>query len=63
MNNLSCPQCELSHIKKNGHTYYGKQNYQCLDCGRQFVADSQRVSEATKELARKLLLEQSLLFP
>jgi insertion element IS1 protein InsB len=58
MNNLRCPQCGLSHIKKNGHTYYGEQNYQCLDCRRQFVAETQRVSEATKELARKLLLER-----
>jgi hypothetical protein len=24
MNNLRCPQCELSHSKKNGHTHYGK---------------------------------------
>jgi len=23
MNNLSCPQCGLSHSKKNGHTSYG----------------------------------------
>ena len=35
MNNLSCPQCGLSHTKKNGHTHYGKQNYQCLAYGRQ----------------------------
>jgi len=29
MNNLSCPDCGLSQIKRNGHTHYGKQNYQC----------------------------------
>src|SRR5262245_45432498 len=26
MNNLRCPQCGLSHIKRNGYTHYGKQN-------------------------------------
>ncbi|MGI9104894.1 MAG: IS1/IS1595 family N-terminal zinc-binding domain-containing protein [Pyrinomonadaceae bacterium] len=34
MNNLSCPQCALSHTKRHGHTHYRKQNYRCLDCGR-----------------------------
>jgi len=58
MNNLRCPQCGVSHIKKNGHTHYGKQNHQCLECGRQFVLDSQRIDEATRELVRKLLLER-----
>ncbi|MGI8504219.1 MAG: IS1/IS1595 family N-terminal zinc-binding domain-containing protein [Hassallia sp.] len=34
MNNPSCPPCQLSHTKLNGHTHYGKQNYRCLRCGR-----------------------------
>ncbi len=58
MNNLRCPQCGVSHTKKNGHTHYGKQNHRCLDCGRQFVPDSQRIDEATRALIRKLLLER-----
>jgi transposase-like protein len=58
MNNLCCPQCGLSHSKKNGHTHYGKQNYQCLECGRQFVTDSQRIAQATRALIKKLLLER-----
>lgn len=58
MNNLHCPQCGLSHIKRNGHTSYGKQNYQCQACGRQFVEDSQEVSDEKKELIRRLLLER-----
>lgn len=58
MNNLSCPQCRLSHTKRNGHTHYGKQNYQCLNCGRQFVLDSQHIDEVTRELIKKLLLER-----
>jgi insertion element IS1 protein InsB len=56
MNDISCPQCGLSHNKKNGHTHYEKQNYQCLECGRQFVADSQRIEASTRELIKKLLL-------
>jgi len=58
MNSLPCPQCGSSHSKKNGHTHYGKQNYQCLHCGRQFVEDSQRIDQATKALIKKLLLER-----
>jgi insertion element IS1 protein InsB len=58
MNNLRCPRCSLSHIKKNGHTHYGKQNYRCLSCGRQFVAHSQHIEEATKTLLKSLLLER-----
>ncbi len=58
MNSLRCPQCGSSHSKKNGHTHYGKQNYQCLRCGRQFVEDSLRIDEVTRALIKKLLLER-----
>ena len=58
MNNLRCPQCGVSHSKRNGHTHYGKQNYQCLNCRRQFVQDSQRIDATTKAVVRKLLLER-----
>ena len=58
MNSLSCPRCRLSHTKKNGHTHYRKQNYRCTSCGRQFVRDSQRVSDDTRALAKRLLLER-----
>jgi insertion element IS1 protein InsB len=58
VNNLHCPQCGLSHIKRNGHTYYGEQNYQCKECGRQFVADSQHISEEKRALIKRLLLER-----
>ncbi len=57
-NNLTCPQCGLSHIKKNGHTYYGKQNHRCLECGRQFVIREETVSDRKKKLINKLLLER-----
>ena len=58
MNNLRCPRCQLSHIKKNGHTYYGKQNYQCLICARQFVIKNETVSPEKRELIEKLLCER-----
>jgi IS1 family transposase len=57
-NSLNCPRCQLSHIKKNGHTYYGKQNYQCLLCERQFVIRDETVSEPSKDLIKSLLLER-----
>lgn len=57
-NKLSCPRCQLSHIKRNGHTYYGKQNYQCKLCSRQFVLKSKTVSEDNRELIKSLLLER-----
>ena len=58
MNNLRCPHCGLSHIKRNGHTHYGKQNHQCLNCRRQFVEDSQRITEADRQMIKRLLLER-----
>jgi insertion element IS1 protein InsB len=58
MNSLRCPRCGLSHVKKNGHTHYRKQNYRCKSCGRQFVRDSQRVGPDTRSLVGKLLLER-----
>lgn len=58
MNNLYCPRCSLSYIKLNGHTYYGKQNYQCKRCSRQFVENSQHIGEEMKNLIKVLLLER-----
>lgn len=58
MEKIICVECLSSKVKKNGHTHYGKQNYQCLECGRQFVKDSQRVSEEKKEIINKLLMER-----
>ncbi len=33
---MKCPRCQSTHTRKNGHRR-GKQNYQCTECGRQFV--------------------------
>lgn len=57
-NILRCSRCQLSHIKRNGHTYYGKQNYQCQLCDRQFVERRETVCEEKRELIKSLLLER-----
>ena len=56
--NLHCPRCTLSHIKRNGHTHYGAQNHQCLECGRQFVEHLDTFSPEQQALIEKLLLER-----
>ena len=55
-----CPHCKNSNTKKNGNTQYGKQNYMCKDCGRQYVINGQDwfISEDTKSLIDKLLKER-----
>ncbi|MGH1434834.1 MAG: IS1 family transposase [Lewinella sp.] len=53
---LFCPNCQSTKIKKNGHTYYGKQNHQCKCCGRQFVLNNKH----TKPEWLKFLIEKAL---
>ncbi len=55
-----CPSCTSARTVKNGHIHNGKQNHRCKDCGRQFVEDPQNkiISQETKELIEKLLLEK-----
>ncbi len=57
---INCPHCHSHSLKKNGHTHYGKQNYYCKGCGRQFVENGQEwfISDSEKELIDKLLLER-----
>jgi transposase-like protein len=45
---------------KNGSTSSGKRKYQCKECKRQFVQNpkSNKISEETKQLIDKLLLEK-----
>ena len=33
---MQCPECKSTHIHKNGNKK-GKQNYICVECGRQFI--------------------------
>jgi transposase-like protein len=48
---MNCPNCDSNNIRKNGQRR-GKQNYQCKNCGRQFIKSysprgySQEVKEA-----------------
>lgn len=37
---IQCPSCLGFSIKKNGWKIYGKQNYQCKSCGRQFIHET-----------------------
>ena len=55
-----CPVCGSIKYKKNGFTYYGKQNYKCKICTRQFVKDFTKkvISDDDKEKIKKLLLER-----
>jgi insertion element IS1 protein InsB len=57
---LSCPSCESKNVVKNGFIHNGTQNHKCRACGRQFVkAPKQKlISQATKDLLDKLLLEK-----
>jgi transposase-like protein len=56
----ACPNCKGNQIVKNGLTYYGKQNFKCKACGRQFVEDAQpkEISAETRALVDKMLLEK-----
>lgn len=54
---LHCPDCQGAKIKKNGKKSYGKQNYACKDCGRQFIGDhSLTYKGCLSELIQKILL-------
>ncbi|MEZ4934148.1 MAG: IS1 family transposase [Saprospiraceae bacterium] len=56
---ILCPDCHSHKVKKNGFTYYGKQNHKCKDCKRQFVLDNHHtVGEAKREIARRALGER-----
>jgi len=57
---LICPSCQSGSIKRNGHIHNGKQNHQCLACGRQFVLNPQnkRISDEVKSRVRQALLER-----
>ena len=56
---ISCPKCHSTNVKKNGKTYYGKQNHKCNDCFRQFVKDNNHtISEEVKTYVRGILKER-----
>lgn len=55
-----CPTCGSSNVVKNGKIHNGRQNHKCRGCGRQFVEAPRwrKVSDETKALIDKLLLEK-----
>ena len=57
---MECPRCKSEQIIKNGSIHTGKQKYMCKACGRQFVENPKHpgISDETKELIDKLLLEK-----
>ena len=57
---MQCPRCQSERVIKNGRIHTGKPKWMCKDCKRQFVLDPQwrRISEQTKALIDKLLLEK-----
>lgn len=57
---MHCPRCLSTSVVKNGHIHNGKQNHICKECGRQFVLfpDKEPVSDETKSMIDKLLLER-----
>ena len=57
---MKCSHCQTDNTKKNGHTHYGKQNYYCHSCHRQFVEGGQDwfIKPSDKVLIDKLLLER-----
>ena len=56
---IECPSCYSSKIKKNGKTYYGKQNYKCKRCGRQFIIDKTvLITNEIKSLIKLALKER-----
>ena len=57
---MHCPNCQATQIIKNGTIHYGKPKWKCKVCGRQFVANpsQHRISDSTRQLIDKLLLER-----
>ena len=57
---MQCPRCQSERIIKNGRIHTGKPKWMCKDCKRQFVAEPtwRRISDETKVLIDKLLLEK-----
>ena len=54
-----CPHCYCKNTVKNGKTYYGKQNYKCKSCRRQFVErDDNPFDHYAESLIGALLLER-----
>jgi len=55
---LTCPQCKSHASKRNGFTRHGKQNYRCLDCGRQYSLEPEvdLESQSKHKMEREILI-------
>ncbi len=54
LESIKCPECKSTHVNKNGRKR-GKQNYICVDCGRQFI-DCHKVQQGySGEVKRECL--------
>lgn len=51
---MACPECKSEHINKNGRKR-GKQNYICVDCGRQFIDSYESQRGYAKEIKQECL--------
>ncbi|MGB0525270.1 MAG: transposase, partial [Flammeovirgaceae bacterium] len=57
--NHPCPHCHSKFTVRNGKTYYGKQNYKCKNCSRQFVERiDDPIQDYKEDLLPLLLLER-----
>ena len=51
---MQCPECKSTHINKNGKKK-GKQNYRCVQCGRQFIINYDTHQGYSPEFKRECL--------
>lgn len=56
----TCPDYQSANVIRNGRIHNGKPKFACKDCQRQFVEKpvKARISDETKALIDKLLLER-----
>lgn len=51
---MQCPECKSTHIHKNGKKKE-KQNYRCVQCGRQFITEYEQCQGYEDEFKRECL--------
>jgi len=54
LKSMECPECKSTHIHKNGHKK-SKQNYLCVNCGRQFIECYEAQKGYVKEVKQQCL--------
>ena len=51
---MNCPECKSTKIQKNGKKR-GKQNYLCVQCGRQFITEYNQYQGYSDEFKKECL--------